>query len=198
MRRASLPAPECGNIIRETIHTCEISMTYIIRQAIPADARAYIRLIKSVLREDPPVDTPYAPDEFAPPVERIAARIAEVADQPNSLFLVAEADRTIVGTLTCGGGTLKADRHMTALGVYVAKDWRDQGIGRALMAHCIAWAQASPVVERVELEVYAHNARAIHLYEQFGFEHEGCKRRLYYQHGSAIDMLIMALLLEKL
>ena len=49
----------------------------------------------------------------------------------------------------------------------------------------------------IELEVYAQNARAIHLYEKFGFEREGVKRRLYYQHGAPIDMLIMALLLDK-
>lgn len=175
-----------------------LPMTFTVREALPADARGYISLIKSVLREQPPVDTPYAPDEFDPPVERIAARIAEVADQDNSLFLVAEADRRIVGTLTCGGGSLKADQHMTALGVYVAKPWRDRGVGNALMARCVEWAHASPVVERVELEVYAHNARAIHLYEKYGFEREGCKRRLYYQNGAPIDMLIMALLLEKL
>lgn len=172
-------------------------MTFTVRQAVPADARGYIVLIKSVLREQPPVDTPYAPTEFDPPVERIRDRIAEVAASDNSLFLLAEGGRKIVGTLTCGGGTLAADRHMTALGVYVAKDWRDQGMGRALMTRCIEWAQASPVVERVELEVYAQNARAIHLYEAFGFEREGVKRRLYYQNGAPIDMLIMALLLEK-
>ena len=39
--------------------------------------------------------------------------------------------------------------------------------------------------------------RSEKFYEQFGFVHEGCKRRLYYQHGSPIDMLIMALLLEQ-
>jgi ribosomal protein S18 acetylase RimI-like enzyme len=172
-------------------------VTYTIRQAVPADARGYIVLIKSILREQPPVDTPYAPDEFDPPVERIRERIAEVALAQNSLFLVAEADRKIMGTLTCGGGTLKADQHMTALGIYVAKSWRDQGVGNALMARCIEWARESRVVERVELEVYAHNARAIHLYEKYGFEREGCKRRLYYQNGQPIDMLIMALLLEK-
>jgi ribosomal protein S18 acetylase RimI-like enzyme len=172
-------------------------MTFTVRQAVPGDAYGYIRLIKNVLREQPPVDTPYAPDEFDPPVERIRARIAEAAGQDNSLFLVAEAADSggkIVGTLTCGGGSLKADQHMTALGIYVAKDWRDRGIGNALMARCVEWAHASPVVERVELEVYAHNARAIHLYEKFGFEREGCKRRLYYQNGAPIDMLIMALL----
>jgi ribosomal protein S18 acetylase RimI-like enzyme len=172
-------------------------MQFTVRQALPADARGYIRLIKNVLREQPPVDTPYAPDEFDPPVERIRDRIAEVAQSDNSLFLVAEAERRIVGSLTCGGGTLQADRHMTALGVYVEKEWRDQGIGGALMARCIGWVETNPVVERVELEVYAHNDRAIHLYEKFGFEREGCKRRLYYQNGTPIDMLIMARLWEK-
>lgn len=172
-------------------------MTFIIRQAVPADARGYIALIKHILREQPPADTPYAPDEFDPPVGRIQDRISEVAIMENSIFLVAEAERQIVGTLTCGGGTLKADAHMTSLGIYVAKDWRDQGIGGALMARCVEWANASRVVERVELEVYAHNARAIHLYEKFGFEREGVKRRLYYQADKPIDMLIMALILEK-
>ena len=172
-------------------------MPFTIRKAVPADARGYIALIKGILREQPPVDTPYAPDEFDPPLEGIRQRIADVAQLDNSLFLIAEAERKIVGTLTCGGGTLKADHHMTALGVYVAKEWRDQGIGGALMKRCVEWAKASPEVERVELEVYAQNARAIHVYEKFGFEREGVKRHLYTQNGAPIDMLIMALLLEK-
>ncbi|MCS7072393.1 MAG: GNAT family N-acetyltransferase [Anaerolinea sp.] len=77
------------------------------------------------------------------------------------------------------------------------RDWRDRGVGTALMQTAIDWARASPVVQRVQLEVYARNARAIHLYEKFGFEHEGCKRRLYIQDGQPLDMLIMALILDK-
>lgn len=174
-----------------------MSTRFIVRHAEPLDARGYITLIKDILNETPRVDTPYAPDEFNPTFERIRDRISEVRATDNSLFLVAEADRAIVGALTCGGGTLQADRHMTALGVYVAREWRDKGVGNALMAKVVAWAKASPVVERVELEVYARNARAIHLYEKYGFEHEGRKRRLYYQDGEPMDMLIMALLFEK-
>jgi ribosomal protein S18 acetylase RimI-like enzyme len=170
---------------------------FMVRHAEPLDAAGYIALIKDVLRETPRVDTPYAPDEFNPSVERIRDRILNVTELDNSLFLVADVERKIVGTLTCGGGTLKADQHMTALGVYVAKAWRDQGIGKALMARAVEWAKASPIVERVELEVYARNARAVHLYEKYGFEHEGRKRRLYYQDGEPMDMLMMALLLEK-
>jgi len=168
-----------------------------IREAVPADAAGYIRLIKTILREQPPVDTPYAPEEFDPPVERIAARILAAADEPNSLFSVAVARGEVIGALTCGGGSLRADGHMTVLGIYVAKRWRDRGVGRGLMAYAVEWARSSPVIERVELEVYANNARAIHLYEQFGFEHEGRKRRMYYRDGAPMDMLIMALLFDK-
>jgi RimJ/RimL family protein N-acetyltransferase len=174
-----------------------MSPHFAIRHAEPLDAAGYIGLIKGVLRENPRVDTPYALDEFNPSIERIRDRIREVRASDNSLFLVAEAERKIVGALTCGGGTLQADHHMTALGVYVAKPWRDQGIGSALMGRALEWAKASPVVERIELEVFAQNARAIHLYEKHGFEHEGRKHRLYYQGDQPMDMLIMALLLEK-
>ena len=170
---------------------------FMVRRAEPLDAPGYIALIKSILGEIPRVDTPYAPEEFNPSVERIRDRILDVRESDNSLFLVAEADSKIVGALTCGGGTLAADHHMTVLGVYVAQAWREQGIGNALMAHTVEWAKTNPVIERVELEVYARNARAIHLYEKYGFEHEGRKCRLYYQDGEPMDMLMMALLLEK-
>jgi ribosomal protein S18 acetylase RimI-like enzyme len=168
--------------------------TCTIRRAVPADAAGYIALIKGVLREQPAVDTPYAPDEFDPSEKAIADRIADAALSANSLFLVAEVDGEIVGALTCGGGTLEADRHVTELGVYVAKSWRDLGIGGALLHDAVGWARASGVVERVELEVFAENERAIHLYRKFGFEEEGRRHRAYIRGGAAVDMVMMALL----
>jgi ribosomal protein S18 acetylase RimI-like enzyme len=170
---------------------------FSIRPAVIADSQGYIDLIRNVLAEQPPVDTPYTLDEFNPPVERIGARILDVTESDNSCFLIAEADGEIIGALTCAGGTLAADHHVTSLGMYVLKEWRDKGVGNALMEHCIAWAEESPAVERIELEVYAGNARAIHLYEKFCFDHEGRKRRMIYQNGNCIDNLIMARLLEK-
>ncbi len=170
---------------------------YTIRAAIPADAAGYIRLIKDVLREQPPVDTPYAPDEFDPPVERIRDRIMECAVSPNDVFIVAESGGKVIAALTCGGGSLAADAHRTELGVYVAKAWRDQGVGSALMTAAIQWAHSSPIVRRVELEVFAENARAIHLYEKFGFVREGIKRGLYRRGSTFMDMLIMARWFDK-
>jgi RimJ/RimL family protein N-acetyltransferase len=168
-----------------------------IRRAVPGDAGGYIALMHGVLRETPPVDTPYAPDEFDPTDEAMAERIVEAALSANSLFLVAEVEGEIVGALTCAGGTLDANRHTTALGVYVAKAWRGVGIGGALMGLALEWARASGVVERIELEVFAGNTRAMHLYRKFGFVEEGRKRRAYLRDGAAVDTVIMALLIAQ-
>ncbi|MCS7071551.1 MAG: hypothetical protein NZM00_08605, partial [Anaerolinea sp.] len=85
---------------------------YRVRRAVPLDAAGYIALIRSVLTEIPRVDTPYAPDEFDPPLEAMRERIRVMNASDNSLFLVAEtriAGRArIIGALTCGGGSLRS------------------------------------------------------------------------------------------
>lgn len=170
----------------------------IVRAAAAADARAYIALIKGILAEQPPVDTPYAPGEFNPSTSAIRDLMTDYNAAPNGLFLVAENESgDVIGALSCKGGAFDADAHTTELGVYVAKDERGHGVGNALLSRAVAWAKASPLVERVELEVFAGNARAIHLYEKYGFEREGVKRRKYYRGGVPVDMWVMALLLEK-
>jgi len=170
---------------------------FAIRRAVPLDAAGYIRLIKDVLSEHPPVDTPYRPSDFDPPVERIRDRILDVSTADNSVFVIAQADHQLIGSLTCAGGSLAADAHMTSLGIYVEKRWRDNGVGTALMKYAMEWAEKSAVVRRVELEVFAGNARAIHVYKKFDFKPEGVKRGLYHRDGDFLDMLLMARWLEK-
>jgi putative acetyltransferase len=167
---------------------------YLVREAAPADAGGYIRLMKAILRENPPVDTPYSASEFDPAPLAMAARIGEYPETGNSLFLAAFEGRNhaLIGSLTCKGGTLHADAHVTELGVYVAKDWRDRGVGGALMAQAMAWATAHALVRRVQLEVMSSNARAIRLYERFGFAREGVRRHAYRRSGQYSDMIIMA------
>jgi len=64
-----------------------------------------------------------------------------------------------------------------------------------MVQRAIDWAKNAGIVKRIELEVYTPNKPAIHLYEKFGFEAEGCKRRYIHQRGEYFDVLIMALLL---
>jgi ribosomal protein S18 acetylase RimI-like enzyme len=170
---------------------------FISREAVPDDASPFVTLIKSIVAEHPDVDMPFAPDEYDISVEAVSDWMSKANAADNSTCLVAEAEGQIIGTLICQGGSLRADRHDTSLSIYVHKDWRDQGIGRALMQHALDWANGTGITERIHLEVYTRNQRGIHLYEKFGFEVEGRKRRAYFQGGEYFDMLMMALLLNR-
>ena len=41
----------------------------------------------------------------------------------------------------------------------------------------IDWADHTPEIRRLELTVQARNERAVHLYQKFGFDIEGTKKR---------------------
>ena len=133
-----------------------------------------------------------APGEFNLTVEEEQKILADFAAADNSVFLVAEINGQIVGVLTCKGGTRQAMHHAATIGISVHKDWRNRGIGHALMARMTAWAQDTGVVKRIELLVYVRNATAIHLYEKFGFQIEGRRRHAIFQNGEYLDNLAMA------
>ena len=52
-------------------------------------------------------------------------------------------------------------------------------------------------LERIALDVYEGNARAIRSYEKAGFRHEGRKRRAHFSEGRYHDVLVMALLRDE-
>ncbi|MGW4923037.1 GNAT family N-acetyltransferase [Streptomyces sp. NB004] len=49
-------------------------------------------------------------------------------------------------------------------------------------------------LHRVQLEVYAHNARARHVYEKAGFVVEGVRREAALRDGVWVDDVLMAVL----
>ena len=138
------------------------------------------------------------PDEFTHTVEEERKILGDAAGSENCVFLVAEAGGRIVGMCNAQGGKRRATRHAVVMGVSVHKEYRDRGVGTALVRALVDWARAGGVVQRIELQVYARNARAIHVYEKMGFVHEGRRRNAARDRrtGELIDDLVMALLLE--
>lgn len=51
--------------------------------------------------------------------------------------------------------------------------WWGSGVGSAMMAWLIDWAEVHPTITKLSLAVYADNERAIRLYRRFGFVEEG-------------------------
>ena len=82
-------------------------------------------------------------------------------------------------------------RHVGRIGISVHAEWQGKGVGTALMAAAVDLADNWLNLTRLELEVYADNAAAIHLYERFGFTYEGTLRQHAFRDGVYIDSTMM-------
>ena len=78
----------------------------------------------------------------------------------------------------------------------VASTHRRRGVGTALLETAVDWARESSV-RKLELHVFPWNAPALSLYESFGFEREGYRRRHYERGGELVDAILMAYVVEE-
>jgi putative acetyltransferase len=112
--------------------------------------------------------------------------------QPDHHYLVALVDGQVVGQLGLDIEPAARRRDVGSFGMAVHDDYQGQGVGSALMAAMIELADNWLGLRRLELEVWADNAAAIHLYEKFGFETEGRGRQYARRAGELVDALFMA------
>jgi len=121
-------------------------------------------------------------------------------DRNSHLFVaVVKEDSGEEKVIGCAGLEVSANprmRHSGSIGIMVHKDYQNQGVGSALMSTLLDIADNWLMLVRVELGVYADNARAIHLYEKFGFQKEGIKRKTAIRNGEYVDELMMARIRE--
>jgi putative acetyltransferase len=82
--------------------------------------------------------------------------------------------------------------HVGTIGMGVHDAYQGRGAGGALLAALLSTADRWLGLRRIELTVYADNARAIGLYERHGFVREGLHRDFAFRDGVYIDALAMA------
>lgn len=109
------------------------------------------------------------------------------------LFIVARMDGKIVGNLDMVryGGSPKT-AHVRYLDMAILDGYRSIGVGSALMVYGVKWADGKGV-EKILLEVFSTNTRAINLYKKFGFEIEGTNRGAVKLLGKRADIVQMGL-----
>ena len=127
----------------------------------------------------------------APALDRALAFVRDNIAKDAAQFVALDGDR-VVGWCDVLPAWPAAVQHRGSLGLGVLAAYRGQGVGRRLMAATLAQARSKGLT-RVELEVRADNAPAIHLYESMGFVHEGCKRNGNRLDGVYCDSLTMGL-----
>jgi RimJ/RimL family protein N-acetyltransferase len=130
----------------------------------------------------------------APSLEQVEEFVRSNIARNVAQFVALDSDR-VVGWCDISPKTRAGLTHTGELGMGVVADYRRQGIGYRLLEATVTKALSNGLT-RIELEVFSSNRAAIALYERFGFEHEGIKRKARYVEGIWDDFILMALLSE--
>jgi ribosomal-protein-alanine acetyltransferase len=106
-------------------------------------------------------------------------------NNPNSSYFVAKQKNQIVGF----GGIWKAvdDIHITNL--VTKKNMRNLGIAKQILDKLIQTAKQTKLAS-LTLEVNENNLPAIDLYEKFGFQKLGIRKKYYNNQDNAIIMTL--------
>lgn len=164
-------------------------ISYIVRSALDEDAAEL-----SALRLQIDGETEYLDREKgesfidASGFEQI---IKTDSENPKNLFLVATANRRIVGFSRCEGNHLNRYSHKVEFGVCVLKDYWGYRIGKNLIRESISWADSNEI-KKMTLHVLEINVKAVQLYETLGFEIEGIlKRDKVLSDGNYYNTIVM-------
>ena len=106
------------------------------------------------------------------------------------VVVVAEVDgRFVVQTeVTPKGGR---SRHVGSIGIALKDDYREVGIGSELMREAETHSRRLGL-EILQLEVFASNDRARHVYEKAGYREAGRWPREVKKDGTYIDAILMS------
>lgn len=127
----------------------------------------------------------------APPLTQTREFLMELV-QKGGLQFVVVVEGEVVGWCDIQRRGFPSVAHRGSLGMGIVPTWRGRGLGLRLIEAALAQAWAARFA-RVELEVYADNARAIALYEKVGFVREGVARDAVFIDGEYRDAINMAI-----
>jgi len=177
--------------ISDTLVQVKDGRRVIIRSAKRGDARAILEHVHAIFVEGEFVLS--TPEDFHMTEELEAAWLQANLDDPGKLAIVAEYEGRIIGLLNFHSEERKRVKHHGELSMSVNIAWRHRGVGRALLLALLAWAEQHPALEKVCLQVFATNTRAIALYTSLGFQEEGRQvRDVKMESGVYVDVLLMA------
>jgi RimJ/RimL family protein N-acetyltransferase len=169
-------------------------MDFRIRHADPSDAEQLTRLADAVSAEPEGWLISIAGEWRSAGDER--RFLKALRRYPHAAVFVAESgDGSLVGRLSVGRDPHPASTHVADVGLMVALEARRQGVGTALLQAAVDWARESGVC-KLELHVFPWNEAAIALYDAFGFEREGYRKRHYRRGAEFVDAILMAYEIE--
>lgn len=167
----------------------------LICEAQPEDADSLAETLK-MLQEESDFLTRDS-NSSAMSQEQVRDFILQQGQKNNAICLVAKVGDKVVGLLNVAGDDFFGTEHIGEIFIAVRSAYQGYGIGSYLMETMIDWAEKTPQVRRLELDVQVRNTKAVHLYQKFGFAIEGTKKRgAKTKNGEFLDVYAMARLMD--
>ncbi len=111
------------------------------------------------------------------------------------LVVIERASNAYAGEVVLGD--LDTDNLSCNFRIGLTGRFTDRGLGTEATRLVLAHAFDTVGLHRVELEVYAFNPRARHVYKKVGFVHEGTRRHALRWHDDWVDAHVMAILADE-
>lgn len=164
---------------------------YIIRNVKVEDAEVLLDIESSVISEGDYFIV-VSEEVDKKPLQEKKERIQSILDNIKETLIIAEVNGVVVGSIEFRSQNRKRLSHTGSVSMSISKNYRDMGIGKALLKALLDWAEENPLIEKVSLGVFSTNQRAISLYKQMGFLEEGRLIKEYkLNHGEYIDDVLM-------
>ena len=179
---------------KRQILTLKNQKTVIIRQAEIDDAEKLLNCIKTYVPQSEYI--PKLEQEIILTIEQEKEWINYFLTNENSLLLIAEFDNEIVGNIDLTGNRRKIMEHTAVIGMGMLKEWRNTGLGTALLKLTIEWAKENSILELLWLQVYTDNELGLCLYRKIGFVENGIMKNFFKQDGKYFDNLTMTMNLK--
>jgi len=123
--------------------------------------------------------------------ERMLARPLE--EHPLTIEVHQGEEWSMIGN--CGFHNIDWRSRAAEVGIFIGeKSLWNKGYGTEAMQLLLKHGFQTLNLNRIALEVYENNPRAVRSYEKVGFVHEGRKRQGMYKDGKYIDILLMSVL----
>lgn len=162
-----------------------------IRQAEIDDAEELLNCVKAYVPQSDYI--PKLEQEIKLTIDQEKEWINSFLTNNNSLLLVAEFDNKIIGNIDLTGNRRKVMEHTALIGMGMLKEWRNTGLGTALLKFGIEWAKENPILELLWLQVYTDNKPGLGLYRKMGFEENGIIKNFFKRDGKYFDNLTMTM-----
>lgn len=163
----------------------------LIRQAEISDAEQLLNCIKIYIPQSEYI--PKLGQEITLSVEQERNWIQSFLTNSNSLLLVAEYENQIIGNIDLTGNQRIMMQHTAVIGMGMIEEWRNTGLGTALLSSIVDWAKENEQLELIWLQVYTANEAGLKLYKKLGFSENGIIKNFFKRGETYFDNLTMTL-----